>query len=101
MNIIARSRLREFQDRFPDAKGQLERWFKICKQNDFSSFAELKRVIGSADMVGKCLIFNIKGNQYRLIVRVNFKGQRMYIKDFLPHAEYDKLDLKKDTKCAD
>jgi len=101
MQIIARSTLRGFQDSFPDAKEQLERWFKICDQNHFSNFMELRQVFGSADMVGKCVIFNIKGNHYRLIVGVNFKGQRMYIKDFLPHAEYDKLDLKKDSRCAD
>jgi mRNA interferase HigB len=46
-------------------------------------------------MIGKLAIFNIKGNAYRLIARVEFKGQRIYIKEFLTHAEYNKEAWKK------
>ena len=46
-------------------------------------------------MIGDAGIFSIKGNRYRLIVRIEFKGRRIYIKEFLTHAEYDKGAWKK------
>jgi len=49
----------------------------------------------ATDMVGVLAIFNIRGNRYRLIVRMSFRRQRMYIKEFLTHAEYDKGTWKK------
>ena len=58
-----------------------------------------KKTFGTADMVNRCVIFNIGGGKYRLVVRVNFVGQRMWIKYLLPHNEYEKLDLKEDSKC--
>ena len=58
-----------------------------------------KKTFGTADMVNRCVIFNICGGKYRLVVRVNFVGQRMWIKYLLPHNEYEKLDLKEDSKC--
>ncbi len=99
MNIIARKMLLDFSAKYPDAKKPLESWWRICKKNDFSSFSELKKTFGTADLVGKCVIFNIGGTKYRLIVRFNFTAHRMWIKYILPHAEYDKLKLKEDSKC--
>lgn len=49
----------------------------------------------AADTIGKLAIFNVKGNSYRLTVRVEFAGQRIYVKEFLTHAEYDKGVWKK------
>jgi len=99
MRIIARKPLLEFSARFPDAKGPLERWWTTCKRNNFSNFAELKKTFGSADMVGRCVIFNVGGGKYRLVARVNFKAFTMWIKYILPHEQYDRLDLKEDSKC--
>jgi len=99
MNIIARKILLDFSAKYPDAKKPLESWWRICKKNVFSSFSELKKTFGTADLVGKCVIFNIGGTKYRLIVRINFTAHRMWIKYILPHAAYDKLNLKEDSKC--
>jgi len=100
MHIIARPKLREFQEKFSDAAASLERWYTSCRENQFKNFPELKLTFKAADLVGKCVVFNIRGNKYRLLVRVNFRAGRMWIKDFLPHREYDKLNLKGDARCS-
>lgn len=99
MHIIARKMLLDFSVKYPDAKKPLESWWSICKKNDFSSFDELKKTFTTADLVGKCVIFHIVGTKYRLVVRINFIAHRMWIKYILPHAKYDKLNLKEDSKC--
>jgi mRNA interferase HigB len=99
MHIIARSILIEFVARYPDARPAVERWWTICRKNTFSSFSDLKKTFGAADMVNRCVIFNIGGGKYRLVARVNFIGQRMWIKYVLPHNQYERLNLKEDSKC--
>jgi len=99
MHLISRKMLLEFTVKHPEAREPLRRWWRICKRNNFSSFAELKNTFSTADMVERCVIFNIGGGKYRLIVRVNFSANRMWIKYILPHKEYEKLNLKEDEKC--
>jgi mRNA interferase HigB len=99
MNIIARKVLNDFSNKYSDARMPLERWWVICKKNNFSSFPDLKNTFGSADIVGLCIIFNIGGGKYRLIVRTNFSKNIMWIKYILPHDKYEKLNLNEDSKC--
>jgi len=99
MHIIARKTLIDFGVKYPDARIPLERWWIICGKNTFDSFSDLKKTFGSADIVNRCVIFNIGGGKYRLVVRVNFVGRRMWIKYALPHEQYDRLNLKEDSKC--
>ena len=65
----------------------------------FLFFLRPEKDIRTADMVNRCVIFNIGGGKYRLVVSVNFVGRRMWVKYVLPHNEYEKLDLKEDSKC--
>jgi mRNA interferase HigB len=51
---------------------------------------EVRRTFPSADPVGKYTVFNIKGNSYRLIVEINYRSRRIFIRHVLSHAEYDK-----------
>ena len=99
MHIIARKALIDFGMKYPDARLPIDRWWAICRKNTFSSFSDLKKTFGSAEIVDRCVIFNIGGGKYRLIVRVNFVAHRMWIKYVLPHDEYEKLNLKEDSKC--
>ena len=99
MHIIARKMLMDFSVKYPDSRIPLESWWKICKKNNFSSFNELKKTFSAVDIVGKCVIFNIGGGKYRLIARINFTAHRMWIKYILSHANYEKLNLKEDSKC--
>jgi mRNA interferase HigB len=99
MHVIARKILIDFSQKHSNAKEPLERWWKICTKNDFYSFLDLKKTFGNADMVNRCMIFNIGGGKYRLIARINFRAQRMWIKYILTHDDYEKLNLKEDPKC--
>lgn len=91
--------LLDFSAKHPDAREPLTRWWIICKKNNFSSFSELKKTFGTSDIAGRCVIFNIGGGKYRLIVRINFIACRMWVKYILPHDKYEKLNLKEDSKC--
>jgi len=66
-----------------------------AQQASWSSLDDVRKAYPAADMVGKLAIFNIKGNHYRLIVRMEFLAQRIDVKEFLTHAEYDKGAWKK------
>ncbi len=90
MHIITRKRLNEFSKRYPDSGEPLDRWYRIVKQSNYKSFAELKRTFPSADQVGKFTIFNIGGNKYRLIAYIVYSAKRIYIRHILTHTEYDK-----------
>lgn len=99
MHVIARKVLNDFSRRYPQSRKPLEYWWTVCSKNQFLNFVELKKTFGTADLINNCLVFNIGGGKYRLVVRVNFCAQRMWIKYILSHEEYEKLNLKGDPKC--
>jgi mRNA interferase HigB len=89
VHVISRKALRDFWERHPESQGPLERWFRIVRQTDFASFAELRRTFPSADLVGDLVVFNIAGNHYRLIASVHINRRKLYIRSVLTHREYD------------
>ncbi len=89
MHVITRKRIREFAKRHRDATEPLGIWYAIVSRSDFGSFAELKRVFGTADKVGKFTVFDIGGNKYRLIAAIHYNRKKVYIRHVLTHAEYD------------
>jgi mRNA interferase HigB len=70
-------------------------WFDTAAQADWKTLEDVRRTFPATDMVGDLAIFNIRGNNYRLIVRMVFRYKRIYIKEFLTHAEYDQGAWKK------
>lgn len=90
MHVITKKRLAEFRKKHPDSGSSLESWYRIVKNNHFYSFAELRQYFPSADMVGKLIVFNISGNKFRLITAIHFNRQKIYIRNIMTHAEYDK-----------
>ncbi len=93
-NVIAKSTLRLFWEDHADSEDALTVWYKLMKKANFSNFAELKETFGSADFVQPdYVIFNIKGNHYRLITRINFTYKTVWIKHVFTHAEYDNWTL--------
>lgn len=89
MHIITRKRLNEFSEKYPETKTALARWYKLIKQNNFASFAELRATFPDADRVGKLTVFNIGGNKVRLIAAIHYNRKKVYIRAILTHTEYD------------
>ena len=94
MRVISRRALREFwesrkHDRL-DAKRYLSAWYKLAEKAEWSNFGELRQTIGSADQVGKCVVFDVGNNRFRLIGRVNYRYGIVYLLKVMDHREYDK-----------
>lgn len=90
MHVISRKALRDFWEIHADAETPLTRWFKIVNSTDYETFVELRETFPSADMVDDLVVFNIGGDNYRLIASIHFNRKRLYIRHILTHAEYDK-----------
>lgn len=95
MHMISRKALQQFWKQYPDSKGPLIRWFKIVEKAEFSTFNELRQTFPSADKVDELIVFNIRGNKYRLITSIHFNRSKVYIRHVLIHSEYDKGAWKK------
>jgi mRNA interferase HigB len=94
MHIIKRGALEQFWQRRADAKASLESWYAVVRKANWRTPAEMKQVYANADLVGRRTVFNIAGNKYRLIARVNYQTQRVFVLYILTHAEYDKVAWK-------
>ena len=95
MNVISKRRLFERAAKFADAKSALQVWFDAAVEAEWRNLEDVRKSFPAADIVGDLAIFNIRDNNYRLIVRMVFRYKRIYIKEFLTHAEYDKGGWKK------
>ena len=92
MRIIAKSTLVAYYTKNPQSKAALEDWYEKAKEAEWKCFADIKRTFNSVDSVGnKRYVFNIKGNDYRLVVLILFTPQRVYIRFVGSHSEYDKI----------
>jgi len=90
LRIISRKRLRLFWEAHPEATRPLAAWYKIARKADWASFADIRRfAAGSADSVGRCVVFKIGGNKFRLVVRVHYASHKVYVVGIYDHREYD------------
>lgn len=93
MRVIAIRNLRDFWEKHPGAKGSLEAWIDEVKHAQWESAHDIKARYPRASILGnKRIVFDIKGNDYRLIVSVAYRHGAVYIKFIGTHAEYDKVD---------
>jgi mRNA interferase HigB len=95
LNVISKRGLFERATKYPDATPALQVWFDTAMEAEWKSLEDVRKSFPATDMVGNLAIFNIRGNHYRLIVRLEFRYKRIYIKEFLTHAEYNKGRWKK------
>lgn len=96
MHIITRRRLREFWENESQSKTALDEWYRRMKRLRVTSLADLHQTFPQADLVGTCIVFNVGGNKYRLITKIDFQRQTVYIKFVLTHGEYKKDKWKVD-----
>ena len=93
MKIVSVKVLREFWVQFPDAEQHLKAWVDEVKKADWNQPADIKEKYRNASILkNRRVVFNIKGNDYRLIVAVNYRFGIAYIRFVGTHAEYDRID---------
>ena len=96
MRIITEEPLKLYIELHPDCKTALQDWVKKVKAATWQNFADVKKTFNSADNVGnQRYVFNIRGNNHRLVVVIKFTIQWVYIRFIGTHAEYDKIDCSK------
>lgn len=93
MRIIALRALREFWERHPPAETPLRAWYADASHADWKTPADIKSAHRNASFIsGNRVVFNIKGNDYRVVVAVAYRFESLYIKFVGTHAEYDDID---------
>ncbi|MBX7061973.1 MAG: type II toxin-antitoxin system HigB family toxin [Pyrinomonadaceae bacterium] len=90
MRIISRKALRTFWETHPESEEVLRDWYAKVKGFTAKNFAEVRRTFPSADLVGDCIVFNVGGNKYRLVVHLDHSIQTVWIRAVMSHAEYDR-----------
>ena len=93
MRILSKRTLREFWIKHNNAEQQLLSWYKVVKSEEFHSSNEVLTQFTNCRALGlNRFIFNIKGNKYRLVVKISFELQTVWIRFVGTHGEYDKID---------
>lgn len=94
MRILAKRTLKEFweQSNYSDSQGQLEAWHDEVLKADWASPQELKAQFGNASVLQDSrVVFNIKGNDYRLVVKINYLHRMVYVRFVGTHNMYDQI----------
>ena len=95
MHVISKKRLREFWERHPVSEEVLRRWFKVVDKAHWERWPDLKATFPRADLVTvasgtRMAVFDVGGNDYRVVARVLFGFGRVYVRSVMTHAEYSK-----------
>ena len=103
MRVISKTRLRKFWETpgCEDSEGPLRAWHTHVSHKSVAwhSWADVKAEFGSASLVGHCVVFNIGGNKYRLVTRILYTSQKVFVLKMMTHAEYDDDKWKEDCGC--
>ena len=93
MRIVAKKTLRNFWEVHPDCEQQLTAWYRETCKSEWQSPNDIKKEYPTASILaGNRVVFNIKGNNYRLIVKINYDYQVVWVRFIGTHPEYDKID---------
>lgn len=103
MRVISKARLRQFWQSpgHIDSEGPLKAWYNHVnhKTVEWHSWGDVKADYSSASIVGNCVVFNIGGNKYRLVVRILYVSQKVFVLKVMTHPEYDKDKWKDECGC--
>lgn len=93
MRIITYKRIEEFAKKHADSESSLNHWYHVVLKREWENINELRKDFNNADYVGNDrYVFNIKGNDYRLIAIISFPPKKVYIRFIGTHKEYDNID---------
>lgn len=94
MRIIAKGTLRLFWEEHPNAEEPLMAWYREVEKEMWATPAEVKQKYRTASIIrGSRVVFNIKGNDYRLVVKINYAYSVVYVRFIGTHEEYDNIDV--------
>ena len=94
-NVMAAAEKTGDQDLMDEALA----WYKVAVSQRWEGLQDVREQFRSADLVGECLVFNLRNNRYRLICKVSFASHSIFFKHLLTHKEYTRNAWKKDCKC--
>lgn len=96
MRVFSRKTLIEFWQKHSDSEQALKAWFSEAEKSQWKSPEQIKQIYPHASILpDNRIVFNIKGNTYRLIVKINYDYGQVFIRFIGTHAEYDKIDATK------
>ena len=105
MRVISKSRLRQFWalSEGRDSKGPLRAWHTHVNSKTVSwmNWGDVKKDFGTASIVGNCVVFNIGGNKYRLVTRILYPSQKVFILKVMTHKEYDENKWQEECGCLE
>lgn len=94
MRIFSYSTLRDFWRRHADAEDPLRIWYRQARRADWRSPADVRALYSSASIIpGNRVVFNIKGNDYRLVVSIDYPHRTIFIRFIGTHSEYDRINV--------
>jgi mRNA interferase HigB len=94
VRILNRETLVDFYSVHKETKSQLEAWYYEVKNSNWRNPIDVKEKYGTASIVGgNKVVFNIKGNKYRLVTKINYQMKTVYIKFIGTHKDYDKINV--------
>ncbi len=103
MRVISQSRLKQFWALAGrvEAEGPLRAWYTHVKSKSIAwrSWSDVKASFATASLVGNCVVFNIGGNKFRLITRILYASQKVFVLKVLTHAEYDEKKWQEECGC--
>lgn len=94
MNITGRDKLDHFKRKHPTSRTPLDRWVEVVSNAKWRTFGDVKETFNSVDKVGEYLIFDIKGNDFRLSSKVVFEAGLVLIIEIMDHKTYDRKKFK-------
>jgi mRNA interferase HigB len=93
MHVISIKKLRDFWARYPEAEQWLREWFRAVERADWSSPFQVREAFSNASIVGPDrIVFRVRGNRYRIVVRVSYPSRTAFVRFVGTHAEYDRID---------
>jgi len=90
LTVLSKRRIVEFTKRHADAEIELKAWFAVARGAKWKNLFGVRAHFTDVDQVGRLLIFNIRRNAYRLIVKVDYRSKLLMVKELLTHKEYEK-----------
>jgi mRNA interferase HigB len=90
MHVISKSAWRDVVAKDPTLEQPIGAWHKVAQSAEWKNIVEVRKTYPHADFVEPYTVFNIKGDAYRLVVKIEYRWQMIFVKHLLTHAEYDK-----------